>query len=359
MSPEELTQPTPTPEPAPAPPAPPAPEPPAPVPAPEPEARVEKSQFDAMASRLSRGPSPLETLAADAPREPTREPRDQPSRPAASPLPAPVPPPPTTPDAPKRWAGRYQTPEELEQAYKDSESRSTRAVESAQKLERLLLASLEGRQAQPGQPAAPTQAPRPIAPAQPWDRQTAIAAIKEEAARLGLDDPQADPQRYYHAMTAAILQDPETRGYLVAAALEAMQQRTMQERQIQTLQTAFYQQYPDLREVRPEFLRHVAVEAEARLARAAPDTYGSAEFVKQWFEETAREARQVFRVPTASANGGDGTASGPRQSQPVAPTAPSAKPRGAPFAESPSPRPTEPALTGQDFHLNRVFGRRG
>jgi hypothetical protein len=356
MTPEEFTPtPTPTPEPAPAPPAPPAPEPPAPEPGPSPEPTVEKGQFDAMASMLSRGPSPLEAMAAE---PPPAEPRDQPGRRAASPSPAPATPAPTTLDAPKRWAGRYQTPEELEQAFKESESRSTRAVESAQKLERLLLASLEGRQAQPGQPAAPTPAPRPVAPAQPWDRQSAIAAIREESARLGLDDPQADPQRYYRAMAAAMLQDDETRGQLVAAALEAMQYRTAQERQIQTLQTAFYTQYPDLREVRPEFLRHVAVETEARLAQAAPQSYGSPEFVKQWFEETAREARQVFRVPTASANGGDGTASGPRPPQSAAPTAPSAKPRGAPFAESPSPRPTEPALTGQDFHLNRVFARR-
>jgi hypothetical protein len=357
MTPEELTQtPTPTPEPALPPPAPPAPEPSAPEPAPEPEARVEKNQFDAMASFLSRGPSPLEAMAA----EPSRDtPGDRPSRPAASPSPTLPQPAPTTLDAPKRWGGRYDTPEQLEQAFKDSESRSTRAVEAAQKLERLLLTALEARQAQPGQPAAPTPAPRPVAPSQPWDQQTALTAIREESARLGLDDPQADPRRYYHAMTAAMVQDPETRAYLVAAAVEAVQQRAAQERQIQTLQHAFYTQYPDLREVRPEFLRHVAVEVEARLGQAAPQSYGSPEFVRQWFEETAREARQVFRVPSASANGGDGTASGPRQPQSAAPKASSEKPRGAPFSESPSPRPTEPALTGQDFHLNRVFARRG
>ena len=353
MSPEELTQPTP--EPAPEPPAPPAPEPSAPEPAPAPEAQVEKSQFDAMASLLSRGPSPLETMAAEPSREP---PGDRPSRPAASPSAVPAQATPTTPDAPKRWGGRYDTPEQLEQAYREVDARSKQAEQAAQKLERLLLASLETRQPQPGQSATPVQAPRPVAPRPPWDQQTAITAIREESARLGLDDPQADPQRYYHAMTAAILQDPETRGHLVAAAVEAMQQRAAQERQIETLQNAFYTQYPDLREVRPEFLRHVAVGIEARLGQASPQSYGSPEFVKQWFEETAREARQLFRV-SASANGGDGTPSGPRQSPSAAPKAPSEKPRGAPFSESPSPRQTEPVLTGQDFHLNRVFGRRG
>ena len=357
MTPEELT-PTPTPEPAPAPPAPPAPEPPAPepVPAPEPEARVEKSQFDAMASMLSRGPTPSETLAA----EPAPvSPGDRPSRPSSSPSPAPPPSMPTTPDAPKRWGGRYDTPEALEQAYKEMEGGKSRAEQAAQKLERLLLASLEARPPQQGQPAAPAPAPRPIAPSPPWDRQTAITAIKEESARLGLDDPQADPQRYYRALTAAMLQDEETRGQLVAAALEAMQQRTAQDRQVQTLQTAFYTQYPDLKGVRPDLLRQVAVETEARLARAAPDTYGSPDFVKQWFEETAREARATFRVSSASADAGNGAASAPSQPQPAALKASSAKPKGAPFAESPSPRPSEPALSGQALHLARVFGRPG
>ena len=67
---------------------------------------------------------------------------------------------------------------------------------------------------------------------------------------------------------------------------------------------------------------------------------------------------QLFRVSRQARTEENGTPSGPRQSQPAAPKAPSEKPRGAPFSESPSPRPTEPALTGQDLHLARVFGRR-
>jgi hypothetical protein len=352
MTPDEsLPSSSPTPEPAPAPPAPPAPEPlPPPEPGSPPEPTVEKGQFDAMASLLSRGPSPLETIVAESP-------RDQPSRPAASPSPASAQPTPTTLDAPKRWADRFQTPEELERAYKDISDRFGRSEQATQKLERLLLASLEARP--PQQPAHPAAPPRPVQPRPSWDQQTALTAIREEAARLGLDDPQADPQRFIRAIAAALREDEEARSLYVAPTLAAIDQRNEHQRQIQMLQQAFYTQYPDLQQVRPDLLREVAVQMEARLAQAAPHTYGSPEFVKSWFEETAREARQVFRVPTASATGGASSARTPSPLPSTAPKASSAKPQGAPFAESPSPRPTEPALTGQDFHLNRVFARRG
>ena len=359
MTPEEIGQPAPSPEPEPAPPP---PAPPEPSPAPPPEAAAEPSvdsgQFNAMASLLSRDTPSLDSLVGDTAPATPRERKPRPEAPVSPPPEAPSLPAQPAPEGPKRWGGAYDTPEALERAYKDVLDRNARTEQAAQRLERLLLASLEGRQAQPGQPAAPTPAPRPIAPSMPWDRQTAIAAIKEESARLGLDDPQADPQRYYRAMTAAMLQDDETRGQIVAAALEAMRQQTEQQRQVQTLQTAFYTQYPDLREVRPELLRQVAQETEARLYRANPEVYGSPEYVQQWFNETAREARAVFRVSPVSGTEGNGQASAP--TQPQSPSkAPSEKPKGAPFSESPSPRPSEPTLSGQALHLARVFGRPG
>ena len=207
------------------------------------------------------------------------------------------------PEGPKRWGGAYDTPEALERAYKDVLDRNARTEQAAQRLERLLLASLEGRQAQPGQPAAPTPAPRPVTQ---WNQQSALTAIKEEAARLGLDDPQADPQRFIRAIAAALREDPEARGLYVEPAVYAIQQQAEQQRQIQTLQTAFYTQYPDLEEVRPELLRQVAQETEARLYRANPEVYGSPEYVQQWFNETAREARAVFRVSPVSGTEGNG-----------------------------------------------------
>jgi hypothetical protein len=334
------------PEPAPSPSSP----PPAPEPAREAEPTVSADQFTRMVSRLESRP---EGPAAPEPVPPARE------RPSRTPSPAVTPPAaPAAPAAeePRRWGGRYDTPEALEEAYKRVEADKSRAEQAAQRLERLLLASLEGArpaQTAPAQPAAP---PRP--PTQ-WTQQAAHAAIREEAARLGLDDPAADPQRFIRAIAAALRDDDEARALYVTPTLHAIQQREEQQRQIQTLQNAFYTNYPDLQQVDPDLLRQVAQRTEARLYRAAPETYGSPEYVQQWFQETAREARTVLRVPSASGPEGNGAASVPSQPPPSPPKASSAKPKGAPFAESPSPRPTEPQLSGQALHLARVFGRQG
>jgi hypothetical protein len=348
-------------EPTPAPPpvaeAPPAP-PPAPAAEPVREAApLNAEQFSAMSARLAARPE-APAAAPEAP-EPAAPPRERPSRaavPAPPPALAPGAEPPPAPEGPKRWGGRYETPEALEQAYKQIEADKSRAEQAAQRLERLLVASLEGARPTPAAPAQPVQPQRP--PMQ-WTQQAAHAAIREEAARLGLDDPAADPQRFIRAIAAALREDEEARGLYVAPALQAIQQQAEQQRQIQTLQTAFYTQFPDLQQVRPELLRQVAQETEARLYRAAPETYGSPEYVKQWFDETAREARAVFRVPSASGPEGNGSASAPSPAPASPPKAPSAKPKGAPFAETPSPRPTDPQLSGQALHLARVFGRPG
>jgi hypothetical protein len=329
--------------------------PPAPTPEPvrEPAPALSADQFSAMAAML--GPREEAPEAPEA-APPARERPPRAPAPVAPPVPTPPLPAQPAPEGPKRWGGRYDTPEALEQAYKEIEAGKSRAEQANQRLERLLLASLEGARPTHAAPAQPVPPPRP--PTQ-WTQQAAHAAIREEAARLGLDDPAADPQRFIRAIAAALQGDDEARGLYVAPALHAIQQQAEQQRQIQTLQTAFYTQYPDLQQVRPELLRQVAQETEARLYRAAPETYGSPEYVKQWFDETAREARAVFRVPSASGLEGNGPASAPSPASSSPPKAQSAKPKGAPFAETPSPRPTESQLSGQALHLARVFGRPG
>jgi hypothetical protein len=288
--------------------------------------------------------------------------RREPERPRESPPVAPAPPPspaaPAAPTGPRRYAGIYETPEALEDAYKRLDGDKQRAEQAAQRLERLLLSSLEGARAQPPG-TAPGPAASPPVPHPAWTAQLAQAAIREEAARLALEDPAANPQRFIRAIAAALREDEEARGLYIGPAVQALQQQTEQQQQIATLQQAFFTQYPDLKAVRPELLRQVALETEARLARAAPESYGSPAYLQQWFEETAREARTVFRVPSASGPDGSGTASGPAPGTSGPPKASPAKPQGAPFAETPSPRPTEPQLSGQALHLARVFGRPG
>jgi len=352
MTPEEPTPvPSPVAEAAPVPPS--APPPPEPVR--EAEATFNPEQFSAMSAMLDARPEAPE--APETP-EPAASPRERPSRAVAATPPPGMAPPDLAPAAagPKRWAdGRFDSPESLEEGYRRLDAEKSRVENAAQRLERLLLASLEGARPAQGAPAQPVP---PSPPPVPWTQQAAHAAIREEAARLSLDDPAANPQRFIRAIAAALREDDEARSLYVSPALHAINQQAEQQRQIQTLQTAFYTQYPDLQQVRPELLRQVAQETEARLYRAAPDTYGSPQYVKQWFDETAREARAVFRVPSASGAEGNGGASAPSP-VPQTPSKASAKPKGAPFAETPSPRPTESQLSGQALHLARVFGRQG
>src|SRR4030095_13202213 len=154
--------------------------------------------------------------------------------------------------------------------------------------------------------------------------------------------PAADPQRFIRAIAAALREDEEARGLYIGPAVQALQQQADHQQQIAALQQAFFTQYPDLKAVRPELLRQVALETEARLARAAPEAYGSPAYLQQWFEETAREARTVFRVPSASGPEGPGTASGPAPGASGPPKAVPAKPQGATFPETPRPQPSEP-----------------
>jgi hypothetical protein len=347
---------------APAPPEAPAPAPPSAPPAesrpaaPPEAAQPTATQFAAMEAMLGR-PSADEASEAAKPLAARR--RREPERPRESaPVAPPAPPVPAAPAGPRRYAGIYETPDALEEAYKRLDGDKQRAEQAAQRLERLLLSSLEGARAQPpGTAPGPTAAPPAPHPA--WTSQLAQTAIREEAARLALEDPAADPQRFIRAIAAALREDDEARGLYIGPAVQAIQQQAEHQQQIAALQQAFFTQYPDLKAVHPELLRQVALGTEARLARAAPDSYGSPAYLQQWFEDTAREARMVLRVPSASGPEGPGTASGPAPGASGPPTAPSAKPQGAPFAETPSPRPSEPALTGQALHLHRVFGRGG
>jgi hypothetical protein len=345
--------PVPTPEPEP-----PSPEPrPEPVPAsplarPELEREAERpgEAFQAMLAQLQRpsvGPRPdlAPTPEGPAPPGPAGREAPPPGRPAAKAPPEVAP----TEPPPKRWAGQFDTPEALEARYKETEARMHRAEQAAERLERLLSASLEGAQPRPTAPGTPAPA-HPVVPGpDPY------VAIREEAARLALEDPQANPQRFIRAVALAVAADQQARQAVVQPALTAMQQEAEQRRQVQQLQDAFFTKYPEFRQVKPALLREIALEAEQRLYREDPRGYGTETYLDRWFSETARDARSALRLGPTEEDGGQPP---PAASSPSArgPAKASAKPKGAPFAETPAPRPAERPLTGQAVHLARIFG---
>jgi hypothetical protein len=341
----------------------PTPETPAPVetPAPEPreaaEETFDRGLFSKMLDQTTRGGIPEELKAeeeppAPAPKEPRepREPRE--ATPAREPAAA---------RAQKRWAGRFDTPEAMESGFQDlerarqhAEGERGRAEEAARRLERLLVASLSGKKLPTPEDdgLAPMAPPARRAPEPPMDLEEAVTVLRQEHERLGLADPEGDPRRYARALAVVLAQDDYARQAYMGPTLRELQRETAERNEVEKLKQDFFTAYPDLRSVRLDRLRAVAVETEGQLRRAKPELTGEA-FVKEWFDLTAREARATFRTEPApqTATAPHGRAAGAR-SRPE-----TSRATGAPFAESPSPRASEPALTGQAFHLARVFGR--
>ena len=364
MSPDEIAiapaaaapESSPAPEPAPAPPA---PSESAPAPAPEPRATApepvdERTQppsdmWKAMLDQTGALPG-VERAAKDGGEA---SPRPQPPRPG----PPPAPPRPEPP-AQKRWANQFDTPEALEAGFAELQSARDRAegerqrqAEHAERLERLLAGAMGGGQAV--NPAQWQQAQAPPRPQGPHPLlQEALTAIQKEAERLALGDPEGDPLRLVRAVALASQLDAESRRVYVDSAHSEVSERTAAAQQIQSVQDRFFKEYPDLKTAHPSLLRQIAIETEDQLRQSRRD-YGSAAYMRAWFDDTAKQARASIRL-------GDGAVSSSSANGPARPAATpgSARPRsGAPFAETPAPRPQEPVLTGQELHLARVFGR--
>jgi hypothetical protein len=359
--PDEIVTPAPVaaaPEPTPPPAPPPAPvEDAAPAPTvhdPTPDARTQppSEMWQSILDQTGTTPRPIE--AEPDPLRPAKEAQEPWRRPSSA-----APGPGVTPPAPKQWAGRYESPEALETAYAElqqardrAETERQRQAEHAERLERLLAGAMGGgpgvdpaQWARAQAPPPPAQGPHPML-------QGALQAIQVEAERLALGDPQGDPLRLVRAVALASQLDQESRRVYVDSAHSEVQERTSAAQQIQQVQTRFFEEYPDLKTARPSLLRQVAIEAEDELRQTRRD-YGSAAYMRAWFDETAKQARASIRV-------GDGPASTPTGRSAARPPAASgsARPRsGAPFAETPTPRAQEPVLSGQDVHLARVFGR--
>ena len=330
------------------------PEAPSSLPA-EDDARVQPAQdmWQAMLGRLQDGsahPEPDPEPKPSPKPQPRPRPGEQPAQPAVSP-------------APRQWAGQYESPDALESAYKELQAKHDRAeterqrqVDHAERIERLLMATMQGQAytppgVDPQQWRAQQQAAQQAAAQPPQHLQDALQVIKQETERIALGDAQANPLALERARAYVAYHDPETRRYYEDSAVRANQQRMEQQQQLDSVRSNFFKEHPDLEKAEPSLLRQLAIQTEATLRQSRRD-YGSAEFMKAWFDQTAQMARQHLRL-------GDGAVSAPANVPPVRPqpVAPSAKTRGAPFAESPSPRPTEPVLSGQAVHLARVFGR--
>lgn len=265
--------------------------------------------------------------------------------------------PPAAP-APKKWGGRYDTPEALEEAYQEgerarsrAETERQRAEDAANRLERLLQASWRDREAQ-------GQLPRDARGRQqmPPELGEALDAVRNELQLLAVGDPQGDVLRMVRAVAWASQQDEASRRAYADVALSEFDSRQSQANEVEALRTAFYDQHPDLKPIRQSLLRQVALETERHM-RATRSDYGSPAFVRDWFAETARVARAEFRLSDGSGAPPNGSASPARPSTPA--TASRTARGAAPFSESPSSRSAEPVTTGQDAYLARVFGPRG
>jgi hypothetical protein len=351
-----VPEPVPAPEPSPAP----APTPePTPVPAPEPRtpapderAQPPSDMWKAILDQSSAAPRPTEP--SPDPLRPAKEAQEPWRRPPSAPA-APVVPPP----AQKRWADQYDTPEALEAGYAElrqardrAEGERIRQAEHAERLERLLAGAMGGGQGVDPAQWARAQAPPPPPPGPHPMLTEALKTIQVESERLALGDPQGDPLRLVRAMALASQLDQESRRVYVDSAHSEVQERTSAAQQIQQVQNRFFEEYPDLRTARPTLLRQVAIETEDVLRQTRRD-YGSAAYMRAWFDETAKQARASIRL-------GDGAVSAPtaKGAARLPSSSGSARPRsGAPFAETPTPRAQEPVLSGQEAHLARVFGR--
>jgi hypothetical protein len=362
MSPEETQvapveapeAPVPAPEAVAAPPA--APEAPLPPPEPAPEVQDERSKptesiWKAMFDRVSdpTPPSVPEQLAGKAPGEP---------KPARTPRPVAPAPTPVPPAGSRTWAGKYETPEAMESAHLEAQQALRRAeldrdAAKAQfeRMERLLYATMQSQQG-----TQPQQAPQ--APPTPQELQQALDLVKTEHERLAMSDPEASPLALVRAIAIASALDEQARTHYANTALREVWTRAEQQQQIQSVQDNFFEHFPDLRQAHPSLLRQVAIDTESRLRRQRGD-YGSPAYMQEWFNETAKLARAHIRL-------GDSQGATPPSQTPAPTTPPRSTPRsvaapraatGAPFSETPTPRVSEPQLTGQDVYLARVFGR--
>jgi len=269
--------------------------------------------------------------------------------------PAPVVSPPGTPAA-RRFAGRFETPEaleagytELEQARSRAETERQRAVDTTERLERLLMASWQQAGARPEVMPDGRTAPPPMTP----ELNAALTAVTRELQLLAVGDQQGDVLRLVRAVALASHADQASRRAYADVALSEYDQRANQQAELESLKASFFKQYPDLQTVRPSLLRQVAMETEELLRRGRRD-YGSAQFVQDWFTETAKVAREQFRLSGGAAS--PAALSANPQAAPT--TTVSSRPArvAAPFSESPSSRSSEPVATGQDVYLARVFG---
>jgi hypothetical protein len=355
----------PAPSASPAPPSAPAappPEPAAPAPAPSTQAALDVldartvpggTMWDRMREQIGLGG---EKPAAAEPPTRTRRPPPRPT-PGAEPdvsrpdgASAGVP-----PAAPaRRFAERFDTPEALEAGYHEVESarqraetERARAQETAERLERLLMHAWQQA------PAAQAPAePPPPAPA----LKAALDAVTNELQLLAVGDQQGDVLRLVRAVALASHADEASRRAYADLALQEYDARSSTERELETLKTKFFDLYPDLKTARPSLLRQVAMETEADLRRARSD-YGSASFLQDWFAETAKIARGTLRLSDGAPAAAAAPAADARMGTVVS-GAPRPARGAAPFSESPSARPSEPVLTGQDVYLARVFGPR-
>jgi hypothetical protein len=328
--------------------------------------------FDRPAGIKARGG---EEAAPDPKPEPVPEPVALVTTPAE---PAPAAAAPAEP-APKKWAGRYEKPEELEHGYTELQRQNTELREAQGRIEKLLAERLAEK---PAEPTAAEPKPPVAVPASTVDVKAARKTIAELHAKMGLGDELTDEEavQYAQAHRDILLTDGAITESIVGPTQERIQARLKAEREAadkaaweaserQRRQDAFEQavfaQYPALKAVKRSILEPLAKEAVAGLVAARPELRDPAKTTdEQWTEAVIAEigtlAQATLRLETPAASTGAPAGVGSTSAASPVPASAARTPSGA-RSEGPGGVTAPPrTLTGQakeldDLHRSGFF----
>jgi hypothetical protein len=285
---------------------------------------------DAFDPELAPTDADLTVTRATLPDEPPEPPPAEPAPPPPAEPKAEGAPPAAEPTPPKKWADRYEKPEELEVGYKELQRADTEKTATIKRLETLLDATLQARPTV-GTPAAP-DTPKP-----------ATRALVELVSRAAVGDEGVTDQVLLEALETALTERPGLRTTVREDAMRHLQTMTAAQKEGESIKAAFFAKYPGATRVKDYVLHPIAREAELRLfGGPAPK-----ERLTEWFDAVAADLKGMGLDPTKG------------EDPSPTPTEPRREPPRGVRSEGGGggPAPT-PALSGQAKELDEVFGRR-
>jgi hypothetical protein len=239
-------------------------------------------------------------------------------------------------ETPKKWAGKYDSPEAMENAYREAESALGKERDTRGRLERIL-EGMASRQAQPAAQQAPREATKPT---RDFVRLISQAALEAEGVT---DDTVAD------AIVERVLAHPRATAAMVDAV---MQVRQIQE-ETASLRDGFFKDNTHLADVPPWILEGVTNDIEKQYyGQGRNNGKTRAESVREIIADAAVAVGQLTgRTRQAAASG--------NQPPPAAATARTAArqlPSGVRSEGGSVSTGSKIAPSGQDAELAALFG---